>query len=219
MKEYQLQPTEVILYENENVHIQGRKGHSTLILTNLYIVLETTIKKLFRKSYTTTECFDINTVKTYNDTPQIKQKGFDVTVSLTNTELRFTFDAKGKAHKFTATALELLTGKNAFFRAIDKAKQTVSKVDNALGIDTIGVATTAVKTAVNIATPAGKFKKTKAVLKIANGAIQTKETKKITETPSQNNNLETLKQLKSLLDEGVITQDEFDIKKKELLNL
>ena len=36
---------------------------------------------------------------------------------------------------------------------------------------------------------------------------------------SNNNNLEDIKKLKSLLDDGAITQDEYDKKKKQLLNL
>ena len=55
--------------------------------------------------------------------------------------------------------------------------------------------------------------------KLANGLIQTKETQQITTTPSATENLETLRTLKTLLDEGAITQEEFDAKKKELLDL
>ncbi|APX71918.1 SHOCT domain-containing protein [Companilactobacillus allii] len=36
---------------------------------------------------------------------------------------------------------------------------------------------------------------------------------------NQNNNIDQLSKLKELLDQGVLTQEEFDAKKKELLNL
>ncbi len=52
---------------------------------------------------------------------------------------------------------------------------------------------------------------------LANGITQTKETQQITETSSVDDKLNTLTKLKALLDDGVITQEEFDKKKKELL--
>ena len=218
MKQYQLQPTEVVLYEIENIRLKGIKGNTSLTLTNMNFVFETTSRKYLFKQYTTTECFAVDTVKIYKDAPQVKQKGYEVQIYFTNTERLVTFQSKGEARKFTAKALELLTGKNAFFRGIEKAKKTVEAVDETLGINTIGVAATVAKTAVN-ATPAGKFTKTKAVLKLANGFIQKKETQQITATPSTNENLETLRMLKALLDEGAITQEEFDAKKKELFDV
>ena len=57
------------------------------------------------------------------------------------------------------------------------------------------------------------------VLALANGIVQHKETKQITEAPSTEENIETLKKMKALLDDGTITQEEFDKKKKELLAL
>lgn len=218
MKQYQLQPTEVVLYEIKKIRLKGTKGNTSLTLTNMNFVFETTSRKCLFKQYTTTECFAVDTVKIYKDVPQVKQKGYEVQIYFTNTERLVTFPSKGEARKFTAKSLELLTGKNAFFRGIEKAKKTVEAVDETLGINTIGVAATVAKTAVN-ATPAGKFTKTKAVLKLANGFIQKKETQQITETPSTKDNLETLRTLKILLDEGAITQEEFDTKKKELFDV
>ena len=219
MKQYQLQPTEVVLYEIKKIRLKGAKGNTSLTLTNMNFVFETTKRKCLLKQYTTTECFAVDTVKIYKDMPQVKQKGYDVQIYFTNTERLVTFQSKGEARKFTAKSLELLTGKNTFFRGIEKAKKTVEAVDETLGINTIGVAATVAKTAVN-ATPAGKFSRTKAVArKLANGFIQTKETQQITTTPSTNENLETLRMLKTLLDEGAITQEEFDAKKKELFDV
>ena len=37
--------------------------------------------------------------------------------------------------------------------------------------------------------------------------------------PAANNNIEELKQYKELLDSGVITEEEFNAKKKQLLNI
>lgn len=46
------------------------------------------------------------------------------------------------------------------------------------------------------------------------------QTQNTTTTQSQDNNaIEQIKQLKQLLDEGIITQEEFDAKKKQLLGL
>lgn len=219
MKEYTLQPNEVVLYDIKNVTVKEQKGSTSLTLTNLNFIFETTVKKLFNKNYTTTECFSVDTVKIYNDTPQVKQNASSVQIYFIGAERSITFPTKSEAHKFTSKALELLTGKNAFFRGIEKAKKTVAAVDESLGIDTLGIASAVVKTAVNTTTPNGKFTKAKNVIKFANGVIKQKETKQITNTSSTESNLETLKQLKALLDDGTITQEEFEIKKKELLSL
>ena len=42
---------------------------------------------------------------------------------------------------------------------------------------------------------------------------------KPSQTENKNDNLEQIKQLKELLDMEAITQEEFDLKKKQLLNL
>lgn len=221
MIHYKLQPTEVVLYEIDTVQLKGEKNSTSLTLTNLHFVFETTVKKLLTKSYTTTECFTIDTVKFYNNAPQVKQNGEEVVIYFTDTERYITFPSKKEAHRFTAKALEFLTGKTAFIRGIDKAKDTVAAVDEALGIDSVGIATKVAKGAVKAAattTVGGKWKTTKAIVNFANGIIHTKETQQIAETSSVDDKLNTLTKLKGLLDDGTITQAEFDEKKKELLS-
>lgn len=223
MKQYQLQPTEVVLYETENITLKGEKGSTTLALTNCNFVFETTVKKLLCKNYTTTECFALDTVKIYNNAPQIKQKDFEVQIYFKNAERHIVFINKKEAHKFVSKALELLTGKTAFVRGVEKVKEKVAVIDETLGINTVEIASTVAKTAIQGAAtvaPGRKFSKaTTTVLTLANGMIQKKETKQITETPTTEDNIEILKKLKALLDDGTITQEEFDKKKKELLSL
>ena len=223
MKNYKLQPTEVVLYEMENVTLKDEKGTTDLTLTNYNIIFETTSKKRLCKNYTSTECFAIETVKVYKDAPQVKQKDCEVQVYFTDAIRHIIFATKKEAHKFTAKALELLTGKSAFVRGVEKAKEKIAEIDETLGIDTVGIASNVAKTAIQSAvsaTTTGKITKAKTtVLTLANGIVQHKETKQITEAHSTEENIETLKKMKALLDDGTITQEEFDKKKKELLAL
>lgn len=137
MTTYQLAPTEVVLMES-SAFIKGKKGSSSVILTNLNIVFETRIKKIFRKAYTIVEDYSLDTVKVYKDMPQIKQKSTNVQIYFRDCEQNLSFYNKRDAHKFTATALEVITGKNAFFRGIDKVKKAIDTVDESLGVDTVG---------------------------------------------------------------------------------
>lgn len=216
MTNYQLAPTEVVLMES-NGFIQGKKSSSNIILTNLNVVFETRIKKLFKKAYTVVEVFSLDTVKIYKDMPYIKQKNNYVQIYFTNCEPVISFNSKRIAHQFTATASEVITGKNAFFRGIEKVKKTIDTVDETLGIDTVGATSAAIQTAITPKFP-GSFKKTREVFKAVKGKLFRTETQQIV-AAKPDDQVETLKKWKELLDDGAITEEEYNAKKAELLNL
>ena len=74
-----------------------------------------------------------------------------------------------------------------------------------------------IQTAITPKTP-GTFKKTREVFKAVKGKLFRTETQQIA-TTSVDDQLDTLKKLKALLDDGAITQEEYDAKKAELLNM
>ena len=49
MINYKLQPTEIVLYETDSVQLKGEKGSTSLALTTLNFVFETTVKKMLTK--------------------------------------------------------------------------------------------------------------------------------------------------------------------------
>lgn len=218
MKHYALQPDEVVLYQNDlALKDQPRKSKLTFVLTNLYFVFITTTKKIIKEEVQV-DAFAVETVKIYQDKPWIIQKNNEVELYFKGAEKSLIFPSKGEAHKFVLTSMKLLTGKSAFFRGVDKTKKTIAEVDEALGIDTVSTATA-------IATKGAslwfKNKKgtetTKEVFKFTDGILRRKESKQI--APPADEQLEAVKKLKLLLDENVITQEEFETKKKEILNL
>ena len=220
MEHYELKSDEVILFENQNVCVRGEKGKVQLFLTNYAIVVINKIKKLFEKAQFEVFEFSIGDIKVYHNEPQVKQKGLFVEVFMRDREIVFAFESKRDAHKFVVACLDLLTQKTSFERSASKVKDTVAVVDDALGVDTVG----AVKTGVG-----GFFKgvvgakKGAGIAKGLLGAIQdvvsAPPAKSEQKQLSSNDQLETLQKLKQMLDEGIITQEEFDKKKKEILGM
>ena len=68
-----------------------------------------------------------------------------------------------------------------------------------------------------VVAPRVQFITTKEVFKLTDGIFRRKETKQIAAPADEE--LDAIKKLKELLDENIITQEEFEIKKKEILHL
>ena len=147
MKNYQLQPDEIVFYKGKaSIKTNGEDTACDLIVTNKNIVFITQGKKtLFNKSGIIVECFAINTVKIYKDTPQIIQNVKLVEIYFIKGEYEITFENKNEAHKFTSKALEAVTGKTAFVRGVEKVKKTIDTIDENLGVNVIDVAANAVQ--------------------------------------------------------------------------
>lgn len=238
MNSYKLQSDEVILFEG-GVSLKESKGSSKLLLTNLNIVVETTIKKIFKEDETSLLIYPITDIKVYNNQPQVKQKICDVTVFLENNELLFTFDSVFTARKFASKAIELVSGKTTTVRGAGRVKSAIGLVDDTLGIDTMETISGIMENGVvkSFFGGAKKHKKSKSVsdssdaMKVVTdvateviGAVSDKGTSGLStdvskEEMSYEDKINAVKKLKDLLDMDIISQEEFDTKKKELLDL
>lgn len=232
MDYYTLQPSETVLYTGE-ITIGNRNSHSVLTLTNINFIIITTTKKLFAKDQVQVDTYPVEDVKIYNNTPQIKQKNNTVEVFLTRGELNFSFGSMFEARKFVSAALRLLTGKTTAERGANTLKATVGLVDDTLGINTIGTVKNVLENGVmgsllgGITKKAVPSSKKSALISEAIGiAKEVADTKAAqAQLPTAEHSmpsdqqLEQLKKLKELVDMGVLTQEEFDAKKAQILGL
>ena len=231
MTNYALQPNEIILYQG-NVSIEKRNGTVEMILTNLNLVLIITVRKFLAKAQVDVETYPIQEIKIYNNEPQIKQKNARVEIFLTSGEIAANFDSMFEAGKFVNSALRLLTGKTMAERSADKFKGAVGLVDDTLGINTVGTVKNVLENGIagtllggfgKKATPVAKHASTaREVVGLAKELMGTPTQEAIpasTSTTVSDEQMETLKKLKELVDIGVLTQEEFDAKKKQLLGL
>ena len=233
MTNYTLQQNETVLYQG-NVNLEDRNGIVEMILTNLNLVFVITTRKFLAKSQVDVETYSIDEIKIYNNAPQIKQKNSRVEIFLTCGEIVINFDSMFEASKFINAALRLLTGKTMAERGADKFKGAVGLVDNTLGINTVGTVKNVLENGIAGTLLGGFGKKSAPVIKHASTAVEVvgvaKElmgaTASVRESHSASTHstptdeqLETLVKLKELVDMGVLTQEEFDAKKKQLLGL
>ena len=213
MEHYSLQADEAVLYKGA-VTCKGAGNNIEFILTNLFLVFVIKTKKIFSKEEIKVEKYSVDDIKFYNDEPQIKQQGANVEIYLLNGEETVTFLSKNEANKFVSALLELLTGKTKLQRTADKAKSTVDAVDNTFGIDTVGTVKNILEIGSNIAGIFGgkKGKTIQTIMGVSNAVARKEEV-------STDMQIEQLRKLKQLLDEGIITQEEFDLKRKEIMGL
>lgn len=137
MKKFKLAPDEVVRYQGQ-VTLTREKGDipAELLLTNQNFVFITEGKKfLWFKNRKRTAVFAKDLVKIFKDAPQIKQSGTNVKICFTTEDREIVFDSKKAARTFVINAWEIVTGKNAFERGLDKLKQALDLADEALGLD------------------------------------------------------------------------------------
>ena len=217
MDKYLLQSDEVVLYE-EQVELKEINQKVNCILTNLFLVFEIQEKGIFRKIKTKIERYEVKNVKIYKDIPQVNQKGECVEIYFVEGKKELLFDKKNNAHKFTTKLLELITDKTKFERGAEKVKNTISVIDDTLGISVIGTVANVVNNGI-----VGVIGKTVSNGKKISVLGAPKEVLKLKELdsnqPTAEQQIETIKKLKELLDEGAITQEEFDVKKKEVMGI
>ena len=197
------------------------------LLTNLSLVFVSTIKRAFQKPEIKVKKFPVNEIKMYNGTPPDQADRQGVHHLLPQLRSNFYFLSATDSFRFNNQAMELLTGKSATARSAEKVKSTLDLVDNTLGIHTAGTVQAALsksvtRTAVGVlgkVLPGGRM--TRAALGLASNllnASQNQPTANVSPA-SEADSLEALKKLKELADAGVITQEEFTAKKKQLLHL
>lgn len=147
MENYDLEENEVVLYKG-NVLLSNQKGLTQLILTNINFVLITKQKKLFGKDQVNVETYAVNEIKYYNNNPQVIKKGNLIELYFLSEEVEFTFDSRNEARRFVNATLTLLTNKSTFERNAEKVKDTISVIDNTLGIDSMGITGNVIKNGV-----------------------------------------------------------------------
>ena len=136
MVNYELMADEVILYEGV-VTSKNYKGTLQLILTSQKIIFEKE-KGLFKKERELIDILLLETVKVYNDTAQVKQKGDTVEVKTIDKNIAIVFSGMLEARKFTGKIVDAVTGTTLARRSSDKIKDAFNIVDDTLGLDTRG---------------------------------------------------------------------------------
>lgn len=230
MKNYSLLPEETVLFQSK-VQLGKKKDNIEFILTNLYLVFIKTTKKLFSNDSLEVSTIPVKEIKFYNGEPQIKHKDVQIDIYLTSNEIEIHFDSKLEAQRFLQVAMQLLTGKTIAQRGADKVKEAIGLVDNTLGISTVGTVKNVLEKGITGVAFGSLGKKSpayardmKAINDAANiiknivpGNIRKKESEPgeaLTEKQ-----VEALKRLKELVDAGILTQEEFEAKKKQILGL
>lgn len=222
MEYYNLREDESVLYIGEAYKIKQ------VILTNLNLIT-VIVKKPYSKKSPLIDIYPVDKIKIYKDVPQIKTNDCTAEIYLTTKELKLTFFSKGELNKFVNAAFELITGKDAFSRNTDKVKNAVDAVDNSLGINTIETVKNVVENGVSGSLLGFLGKKAYGLSKkSSSGQMVLNATKQMIDSESSvtktsepdefDDNIEKLKKLKKLLDADIITQEEYEQKKLELLN-
>lgn len=234
MQMYNLQASEVQLFKGTGF-VDGHAGRSDVLLTNLTLALVMRIKKMFSKEQKYLQTFSMDSVKQYNGVPQIVIKGEEVELFFVLGQPKITFDSKSEARSFYNAAFELVSGKTMAELQAEKVRGTVDLIDKALGIDTVGAIKHVAENGV-VGTIVGGVGRIGRGLGIGGAALSVisgitgglfdkadSSGEQVSPAalipPSHDAQIETLKRFKELLDSGVITQEEFEQKKAQIMEL
>lgn len=236
MDNYLLASDEVQLFA-EPVSWEGRPGKPFLMLTSKAIVLTNSYtegKRKNKKIIKTVDVFYLEEIKKFNDVPQIKQKIDHVNIQTVKGDIDITFGSLFSARKFASSLLQATTGNATFERGAGKFKGALGVVDNTLGIDTVGTVKGIVENGVVGSVLGGIKGKKKGKKATVAGAVEiaqelltdnsesqiqsVESTRQKTEL-SYEQQIDAVKKMKELLDAGILTQEEFEAKKKEFLGL
>ena len=238
MERYALESNEVVLLE-EPISVAGSGAYGRLLLTNRNIVVVAREALAAEEDAIAVDAFPIKDIKVYNDAPQITQRKENVTVSFTSGELSVRFGSALKASKFVGKIKRLVTGKGAVARGAGKVKHAIGLVDDTLGINTVGAISGVLGSGVGktllmrIGKPRRRAARAAAadtivaVAKATSTLIQAAAGKPAQPTqqpaaanePTYEQRVESVKKFRELLDMGIVSQEEFEAKKKELLGL
>lgn len=246
------------------------------LLTNQNIVITKNIRKMFSRPQSEVYVYPVKDIKIYNDKPQVKQHSNEVEFFLTSGEFAFSFRSNSAARKLVTQVYNLVTGTSVADRGAGKVKGAINRVDDTLGINTVGTVKTVLENGIarslfggfgaSTAKMTAKQVAAAGALQIIKGISGSKkstaepdalndvqeqdtvdetaevssesetasetaeaspESETALETPADNRTaineyyekLELLTKMKSLVDVGILTQEEFEAKKKELLQL
>lgn len=136
MSNFQLLTDEVVLYEG-TVSSRTYRGNLKITLTSRNIIIEKEVG-IIKKSLELVDSFPINTIKCYNGSPQITQKGTSIQIQTQSENIDLTFTGIIDASKFTNKLIDVLTGTTLAKRGSQKVKDAFALVDDTLGLDTRG---------------------------------------------------------------------------------
>jgi methylthioribose-1-phosphate isomerase len=233
MGAYTLQANEVVLYKGTAL-VNNSKQSSELVLTNLRFLIITRTKKLLAKEVVDVKTYSQENVKVYNGVPQIKQNKNMVTIYFSDTVVTLEYDSIVAPIKLVSEMTKLVSGKTSIERGADKMMGVVDLVDNTLGIDSVNAIKGIVKNGVggtlffgigdkqNAATKQSPVVQAIDIAKELMGSSKpTADNPKVAveSSLSVDRQVKAVKELKELLDAGILTQEEFDAKKREILHL
>ena len=157
MEAYTLKENEVILFRGMVALLSdGREEKNTdtynteLILTNLNIVLNSIVKKMFTQKIEQ-KIFSANDIKIYDETVQVIRKKTVVDVYFLGGELFLKFEKEKDAKEFCDKAIKLKDGNSKFVRSVKKTKKAIKETNEALDIDIVQIAKTTASVACEVA--------------------------------------------------------------------
>lgn len=222
MEHYELQNDEVALSHEQAFIANATKNAGVeVLLTNLNFVFIRKIKQFLKKDTVEVEIYGVDTVKIYNDLPHIIAKENVVEIYFKGVEKFIRFRSRKQATKFVDTALRLISGKSKFVRGVKKMQKEIAHTSEELNVDVVGITKKAVGIAGDVAISASGVKdakKSTKVLGMLAKAIKGNKEETQASLPSADNKIQKLKELKELLDNGTITQEEFEQMKSEYLS-
>lgn len=228
MIKYKFDEDEVLLFRGKAYAESSNDCLLRVLTTNKYLVF----MPYYNEENVDEESIikiEVGLIKIYENQPQIKKYENNIEIYLTNDVLTLTFPDKKEEREFVSALNKLLTGKTTAERNMETIGKKINFFDKTFGTNTVETVKNAITTGLSGALGAIKFKNKGA--KITQSVIQ-KSLASISKThtmpPSQqalleskandiDNTYDQLIKLKNLLDQGIITQEEFDIKKSNLL--
>jgi len=214
MNHYTLQADEAVLFKGQ-ANFDNHSQSSDVLLTN-YNLVRITKEKTASHESVQVETFPVREVKVYNQVPQVKQLGGKVELYTLTRQMMIDFGNILIAYKFVGLMYDLLTGQTAAQRNAGKVREAVDVLDGALGINTVD----AVVGLVSKSTPGGILGGLAKMALQQTAAQQPVSAASSTKSAamSLDEQMEALKKLKGLLDNGIITQAEFEAKKAQVMN-
>lgn len=235
MRNYELANDEVILYHGPVTVLpdgkpEGKKffkrEECELLLTNHSVVFLTNVKQFLKRDFVQKEIFGIDMIKYYNEAPYVVREKDMVEIYFLGAEKFVVFADKKEAKEFTNKILKAASGYSKLVRIVKNIQREIRETDKALDIDTVGIA----KMILGIATTAAidlsalpvdvSKKRGLPPIKVFGAiakAIKKNNTPKLSAATLSEEKIKELMQLKSLLDDKLITQEEFDQRKEECL--
>lgn len=147
MKHYVLDEDEVPLYKGK-VERKEKSGETELVLTNKRFIFVTITQNEFMSEIVSVNEYSVSEVKEYKGIHQVLRKGNVVEIYFLHDEVEFAFEKGSECKKFISAALETLTSKNKFRRAVDKVSKVNAEreyLDETLHIDSVGIVKNAAK--------------------------------------------------------------------------